>query len=127
MLNYLLWHQHREVEPAVADESDGNDDIDWMYDMVSNIGRGYDMKSKDPPQKVQNFYRLLTTSEEKIHDGTDLTVLQDNCMIFYKEHKNEPKCLKCDKPRFIDVVNEHGEKVMTKTAQKQLHYMPLMP
>jgi hypothetical protein len=127
MLNYLLWHQHREVEPAVADESDGNDDVDWMYDMVSNIGRGYDMESKDPPQKVQNLYRLLAASEEKIHDGTDLTVLQDNCMIFYKEHKNEPKCLKCDKPRFIDVVNEHGEKVMTKTAHKQLHYMPLMP
>jgi hypothetical protein len=28
MLNYILWHQHGEVEPTVADESDGNDDVD---------------------------------------------------------------------------------------------------
>jgi hypothetical protein len=30
MFNYLLWHQHREVQPVVADESDGNDDVDQM-------------------------------------------------------------------------------------------------
>jgi hypothetical protein len=29
MSNYLLWHQHEEVQPAVVDESDGNDDVDW--------------------------------------------------------------------------------------------------
>jgi hypothetical protein len=28
MSNYLLWYQHREVQPAVPDESDGNDDVD---------------------------------------------------------------------------------------------------
>jgi predicted transcriptional regulator len=28
MSNYLLWHRHGEVWPAVADESDGNDDVD---------------------------------------------------------------------------------------------------
>jgi hypothetical protein len=50
--NYLLWHQHGEVQPAVADESDGNDDVNWMDDMVANIGRGYDLESKDPPLEV---------------------------------------------------------------------------
>jgi hypothetical protein len=40
MSNYLLWHQHGEVHPAVADESDGNDDVDQMDDMVADIGRG---------------------------------------------------------------------------------------
>jgi hypothetical protein len=57
--NYLLWHQHGEVRPAVADESDENDDVDRMDDMVANIGRGYDLESEDPPPEVQNFYRLL--------------------------------------------------------------------
>jgi hypothetical protein len=76
MSNYILWHQHGEVWPAVADESDGNDDVDQMDDMVADIGRGYDLKSKDPLLEVQNFYRLLTTSEEKVHNGTDMTVLQ---------------------------------------------------
>jgi hypothetical protein len=52
---------------------------------------------------------------------------KDNCMLFYKEYKNETKYLKCDKSRFIEVVNEDGEKVMMKVKHKQLHYMPLMP
>jgi hypothetical protein len=52
MLNYLLWHQHEEVRHAVADESDGNDGVDRMDDMVADIGRGYDLESEDPPLKV---------------------------------------------------------------------------
>jgi hypothetical protein len=72
--NYLLWNQHGEVQPTVADESDGNDDVDRMDDMVADIGRGYDLESEEPPSKVQNFYRLLAASEKKVHDGTDVTV-----------------------------------------------------
>jgi hypothetical protein len=52
MLNYLLWHQHREVQPAVADESYENDDANRMDDMVADIGRGYDLESEDPPPEV---------------------------------------------------------------------------
>jgi hypothetical protein len=47
-----------------------------MDDMVVDIGRGYDLESEDPLSEVQNFYRFLVTSEEKVHDGTDVTVLQ---------------------------------------------------
>jgi hypothetical protein len=54
-----------------------------------------------------------------------IDVCKDNCMIFYKEHKNEMKCLKCGKPRFVEVIIKDGETVMTKTAHKQLRYMPL--
>jgi hypothetical protein len=56
-----------------------------------------------------------------------IDVCKDNCMLFYKEHKNETKCLKCGKLRFVKVVNEDGEKVTTNVAHKQLHYMPLTP
>jgi hypothetical protein len=52
---------------------------------------------------------------------------KDNYTLFYKEHKNDTKCLKCGKSRFIEVINEDGEKVTTKVAHKQLRYMPLMP
>jgi hypothetical protein len=31
---------------VVADESDGNDDVNWMDDMVADIGRGYDLESE---------------------------------------------------------------------------------
>jgi hypothetical protein len=59
MLNCLLWYQHGEVQPAIANESDGNDDIDRMDDMVADIGRGYDLEFEDPLPKVQTFYRLF--------------------------------------------------------------------
>jgi hypothetical protein len=52
---------------------------------------------------------------------------KDNCMLFYKEYKGEMKCLKCGKSRFVEVVNEDGEKVITKVAHKQLCYMLLTP
>jgi hypothetical protein len=56
-----------------------------------------------------------------------IDVCKYNCMNFYKEHKNETKCLNYGKPRFIEVKDENGEKVTTKTAHKQLRYMPLTP
>jgi hypothetical protein len=48
-----------------------------MDDMISDIGMEYDLGSGDqhPPPEMQNFYRLLAASDEKVHDGTDLTVL----------------------------------------------------
>jgi hypothetical protein len=48
-----------------------------MDDMIVDIGMEYDLGSGDqhPPPEVQNLYRLLATSDEKVHDGTDLTVL----------------------------------------------------
>jgi hypothetical protein len=94
MSNYLLWHQHREVQPAIANESDGNDDIDRMDDIVADIGRGYDLESEDPPPEVQNFYKLLATSEEKVHDGTDVTVLQamTHLMAFKSKYNFSNKC-----------------------------------
>jgi hypothetical protein len=35
-----------------------------------------------------------------------IDVRKDNYMFFYKEHKNEMKCLKCGKSRFVEVINE---------------------
>jgi hypothetical protein len=62
MSNYLLWHQHGKVQPKVADESDRNDDVDQMDDMVADIGSGYDLESEDPPSEVHNFYKLIAAS-----------------------------------------------------------------
>jgi hypothetical protein len=64
------------VQHTVADESDGNDDVDWVDDMVADIGRGYHLESEDLPPKVQNLYKLLAASKEKVHDGTNMIVLQ---------------------------------------------------
>jgi hypothetical protein len=52
-------------QPVIANESDGNDDVDRMDHMVVDTRRGYDLESEDPPSEVQNFYMLLVASEEK--------------------------------------------------------------
>jgi hypothetical protein len=82
------------VQHAVADESDGNDDVNQMDDMVADIGRGYDLESEDPPPKVQNFYKLLVASEEKVHDGTDVAVLQavTHLLAFKSKYNFSNKC-----------------------------------
>jgi hypothetical protein len=72
MPNYLVWHQHGEVQAAAPAKSDGSDDEDRMDDMIADIGIEYDLGSGDqhPPPEVQNFYRLIGASDEKVHDGT---------------------------------------------------------
>jgi hypothetical protein len=49
-----------------------------MDDMIGNIGMEYDLGfgHQHPPPEVQNFYRLLAASDEKVHDDTELTILQ---------------------------------------------------
>jgi hypothetical protein len=60
-----------------------------------------------------------------VPDYEKIDIYQDNFMLFWKEHINEKKCLKCGKSRFIEVINADGEEVMTEIAYKQLRYMPL--
>jgi hypothetical protein len=186
MPNYLVWHQHGEVQAATPAESDRSDDEDRMDDMIADIGMEYDLRSGDqlPPSEVQNFYRLLAASEEKVHDGTKMIVLQavirlmgikskynfsnqwynnimkfiidlipvkhnmakdlyqskkivaglimdyekidaceKNCMLFWKEHKNNTECMHYNRFRYVKVVNEDGASVTTKVVVKQLCYM----
>jgi hypothetical protein len=52
-------------------------------------------------------------------------VCKNNCMIFTKEHAEEKKCLKRGHSRFVEIVNDEGDKVMTDVAHKQLRYFPL--
>jgi hypothetical protein len=49
-----------------------------MDDMIVDIGMEYDLGSGDhnPPPEVHSFYRLLAVSDEKVHDGIELIVLQ---------------------------------------------------
>jgi hypothetical protein len=77
VLNYLVWHQHGEVQAPTPAESDRSDDEDRMDDMIADIGMEYDLGSRDqhPPLEVHNFYRLLIASGEKVHDGTKLTIM----------------------------------------------------
>jgi hypothetical protein len=90
MPNYLVWRDHEEVEPSVVGaESDGNEDDDWMDEMLADTGREYKVGSEEQgqPSEVQNFYRLLAATNEKVHDGTDVTVLQVVTRLMTMESK----------------------------------------
>jgi hypothetical protein len=50
---------------------------------------------------------------------------EKNCMLFWKEHKDDIKCMHCSRSRYVKVVNEDGASVTTKVAVKQLRYMPI--
>jgi hypothetical protein len=92
MSNYLVWRDHGEVEPpAISTESDGNEDDDQIDEMIADIGREYEVGSGEqaPPPEVKNFYRLHVASDEKVHDGTDMTVLQTvTCLMVMKSKYN---------------------------------------
>jgi hypothetical protein len=47
-----------------------------------------------------------------------IDVYPDNCMLLWKGYANEKKSLECGQSRFIKVVNQDDEKVMTEAAQK---------
>jgi hypothetical protein len=66
------------VQAAAPAKSDRSDDEDRMYDMIADIGMKYDLRfeNQHPPLEVQNFYRILAASDEKVHDDTELIVLQ---------------------------------------------------
>jgi hypothetical protein len=185
---YDVWMHHSETIHqrttfVVEDEDDRSGD-DRMDEILDAIWPELETNREDPPTpEVQNFFDMLKSLEEPLHEHTTISVLtfvtcitsiksnkcykellrlfsdvlpsnhkmskgmyqsnkilsaigmeyekidvcKDNYMIFYKEHKNEKKCLKCGKPGFIEVINKDGEMVTMKTAHKQLCYMPLTP
>jgi hypothetical protein len=91
MLNYLVWDKHGEVQAAAPIDSNGSDDEDRMDDMIADISMEYDLGSGDQQSslEVQNFYRLLAASEEKVHNGTDMIVLQTmTCLMGMKSKYN---------------------------------------
>jgi hypothetical protein len=54
MPNYLVWHQHGEVQSPAAAVSDRSNDDDLMDAMIADIGMEYDLESRDqhPPSEV---------------------------------------------------------------------------
>jgi hypothetical protein len=64
--------------------------------------------------------REMYQSKKLISDlGMDyekIDICQDNCMLFWKEHIYEKKCLKCGKSQFVEVINADDEVVMMEIA-----------
>jgi hypothetical protein len=69
---------------------------------------------------------------KKIVSGLDMNyekidVCEKNCMLFWKEHKDDTECMHCGRSRYVNVRNKDGVSVTTKVATKQLRYIPITP
>jgi hypothetical protein len=58
-------------------------------------------------------------------DYKKIDVCEQNCILFWKEHKNDTECMHCGRSRYVKVINEDGASVTTKVAVKQLCYIPI--
>jgi hypothetical protein len=81
----------------------------------------------NPNKLLKDMYHSKKLVKGLGLDYEKIDVYRNSYMLFWKEHKEENKCLECGKPRFIKVVNDDGEMVTTEVAHKQLHYMPIAP
>jgi hypothetical protein len=50
---------------------------------------------------------------------------EKNCMLFWKEHKDNTEYMHCGRSRYVKVINEDGTSVTTKVVVKQLCYIPI--
>jgi hypothetical protein len=82
------------------------------------------LKPHKVPRDMFQSMKMMSSLSSK-HEKIDVCL--NNCMLFWKEHANEKKCLECGQSRFIKVVIQDGEKVMTEVTQKQLRYFPITP
>jgi hypothetical protein len=56
-----------------------------------------------------------------------IDVSERNFMLFWKEHKDDTKCMHCGRSRYVKVVNADGPSVITKVVVKQLRYITITP
>jgi hypothetical protein len=80
-----------------------------------------------PNKLPKDMYHLKTIIKGLGMDYEKIDVCKNNCMLFMKEHAGEKKCLKYGQSRYVEVINDEGDKVMTDVAHKQLRYLPLTP
>jgi hypothetical protein len=148
MPGYEVWtHNNESVRQkiaSVAEEEDDRRDDDRMDEMLETnsedpvkpeVQKFFDIlrASEDPLHEhtivsVLDFVTwpamsfLIITSKKMLSalgmEYEKIDACKDNCMLFYKEHNNDTKCLKCGKSWFVEVINEGGEKVRMKVANK---------
>ena len=78
MPDYLVWHKHGEqAHHRISEPAQQNCD-GMMMDMLNDLAMGFEFDPEEdnqPPPEVQEFYRLLEAGDEKLHSGTEKTVL----------------------------------------------------
>jgi len=69
---------------------------------------------------TKKIMKALSMDYEKIH------VCPKNCLLFRHEYANDNYCRKCGSSRYIEVVDEQGQKKQLKIPAKVLRYLHLI-
>jgi hypothetical protein len=81
----------------------------------------------NPNKLPKDMYHSKKLVKRLGMDYEKIDVCRNSCMLFCMEHKEENKCLKCSKSRYIEVINDDGETMIMEVAHKHVHYMPITP
>jgi hypothetical protein len=81
----------------------------------------------NPNKLPKDMYHSKKLVKGRDMDYEKIDIYRNSCILFWKEHKEESKCLKYGKPRYVKVVNDDGEMVATEVAHKKICYMPIAP
>jgi hypothetical protein len=73
------------------------------------------------PKDLYQSKKIAVRNHEKID------VYERNCMLLWKEHKDDTEYMHCGRSRYVKAVNKDGASITTKVVVKQLHYMPITP
>jgi hypothetical protein len=85
-----------------------NDNVKLIIDLIP---MKHNM-SKDLLYQWKKIVVILGMNFEKID------VCKKNCMLFWKEHKDNTECMLYGRSRYVKVVNEDGASITTKVAVK---------
>jgi hypothetical protein len=66
----------------------------------------------------KDLYQLKKIIADLGMNYEKIDVCKKNYMLFWKEHKDNTKCMHCSRSRYIKVVNEYGASVTTKVVVK---------
>jgi hypothetical protein len=74
-----------------------------------------------------NIPKDLYQSKKIVWSQNELRVdaCEKNCMLFWKEHKDDTECMHCDRSRYAKMINEDGAPITIKVVVKQLYYIPI--
>jgi hypothetical protein len=75
-------------------------------------------------QKDLYQYKKIVSGLRMNYEKID--ACERNCMLFWKEYKDDTECMHCGRSRYVKVINEDRASVTIKVAVKQLGYIPIM-
>jgi hypothetical protein len=75
----------------------------------------------------KDLYQSKNTVAGVATNYENIDVCKRNCILFWKEHKDNTEYMHCAKSRYVKVVNDDGPSATTKVAIKQLRYMLVTP